>query len=144
MAVADPLFYNVRVDDDIHCRHASQLLHNRGESEVDDELKKALEAARPLKGVPPTAPRVSHQPLPTSFAQPQILQPLARAASLQRASERPAALSMAASLPKQDLVPRLPAPTNRRLHRDHGCHRNESRLRVSRCNRNNSMKSAHA
>jgi hypothetical protein len=110
VAVAGPLFYDVRVDDEIHRRHESQLLHNRGETEVDEELEKALEAARPLEGLPPTAPPVSRQPAPQPPAQLQVPQPPSRAASPERGPERPAAPAMAAALPERDTASPQPAP----------------------------------
>ena len=73
VAIAGPLSYDVRVDDYVHRRHASQLFHDRGEAVIDEELEKALDEAV-TEGNSQEPVRAQAAP-PLTLQQPQPLQP---------------------------------------------------------------------
>ena len=90
MNVAGPLSYNVQVGGQLHCRHASQLIHNRelpGNTAEDDVDRTVLEqafneqspatektASVPTNQEPARAP--THKPLPEPVQAPKQSTPV--------------------------------------------------------------------
>ena len=127
VAIAGPLSYDVQVDDDLHRRHASQLLHDRGVAGPEDEEERELlpdelhQPTRPLAqstkvSAPPDPipevpqPRVPPPQVPPPRVSPPqgpVVQPPLSTAEQPKSAAAPPKQEKAAPPPA---VPRAPPP----------------------------------